>query len=86
MIYSLSWESLETRQIKASLHMFYKMFNNHLANIPFNQYAQLSHTITTTRNSHCFKLMPISSKKNPLKFSWYGKNNPNLESITRGTY
>ena len=48
--------------------MYYKIFNR-LASIPFDQYAQLS-LVTTTRQSHNSKLMPISSKKNPLKFSF----------------
>ena len=65
VIHNLNWESLETRRIKASLHMFYKMFN-HLASIPYDQYAQLS-SATATRHSHHSKLIPISSKKNPLK-------------------
>jgi len=50
MINNLCWDSLETCQNKSSLHMFYKIFN-HTADIPFNQYTQLS-TINTIRNSH----------------------------------
>ena len=46
MINHLNWESLEDRRNKASLHTFYKMFNN-LTTIPYIQYVQLS-TVTRT--------------------------------------
>ena len=74
MINNLSWETLETRRIKASLHMFYKMFN-HIANIPFDQYTKLS-AITTTRHSHQSKLIPMSCKKNASKFSFLSRTIP----------
>ena len=48
---------------------------NHLASIPFDQYVQLSF-VTATRQSHHSKLIPISSKKNPLKFSFMSRTIP----------
>ena len=74
MIHNLNWESLETCRIKASLHMFYKMFN-HLASIPFDHYTKLSF-VTATRLSHYLKLTPISSKKNALKLSFMARTIP----------
>ena len=74
MISNLNWESLEDRRNKASLHTFYKMFNN-LSMIPFTQYVQLSNA-TNTRFSHPFKLIPMSSKKNPLKYSFLSRTIP----------
>ena len=52
--------------------MFYKMFN-HIVNISFDQYTQLS-TVITTRYSHQLKLIPMSSKKNPSKFSFLSRS------------
>ena len=63
MINHLNWESLEDCRNKASLHTFYKMFNN-LTTIPYIQYVQLS-TVTSTRYSHPFKLIPMLAKKIP---------------------
>ena len=71
MINHLNWESLEDRRNKASLHTFYKMFNN-LTTIPYIQYVQLS-TVTSTRYSHPFKLIPMLAKKNPLKYSFLSR-------------
>ena len=74
MINHLNWESLEDRHDKASLHTFYKMFNN-LTTIPYIQYVQLS-TVTSIRYSHPFKLMPMLAKKNPLKYSFLSRTIP----------
>ena len=74
MINHLNWESLEDRRNKASLHTFYKMFNN-LTTIPYIQYVQLS-TVTSTRYSHPFKLIPMLAKKNPLKYSFLPRTIP----------
>ena len=74
MINHLNWESLEDRRNKASLHTFYKMFNN-LTTIPYIQYVQLS-TVTSTRYSHPFKLIPMLAKKNPLKYSFLSRTIP----------
>ena len=74
MINHLNWESLEDRRNKASLHTFYKMFNN-LTMIPYIQYVQLS-TVTSTRYSHPFKLIPMLAKKNPLKYSFLSRTIP----------
>ena len=74
MINHLNWESLEDRRNKASLHTFYKMFNN-LTMIPYIQYVQFS-TVTSTRYSHPFKLIPILAKKNPLKYSFLSRTIP----------
>ena len=74
MISKLYWESLETRRTKAGLIMFYKMFNG-IANIPFNQYIQLS-TLNSTRHSHQFKLIPMYCKKNASKFSFLSRTTP----------
>ena len=63
MINHLNWESLEDRRNKASLHIFYKMFNN-LTTIPYIQYVQLS-TVTSTRYPHPFKLISMLAKKTP---------------------
>ena len=74
IINNLNWESLEDRRNKASLHTFYKMFNN-LTMIPYIQYVQLS-TVTSTRYSHPFKLIPMLAKKNPLKYSFLSRTIP----------
>ena len=74
MINHLNWESLEDRRNKASLHTFYKMFNN-LTMIPYIQYVQFS-TVTSTRYSHPFKLIPMLAKKNPLKYSFLSRTIP----------
>ena len=74
MINHLNWESLEDRRNKASLHTFYKMFNN-LTTIPYIQYVQLS-TVTSIRYSHPFKLIPMLAKKNPLKYSFLSRTIP----------
>ena len=74
MINHLNWESLEDRRNKASLHIFYKMFNN-LTMIPYTQYTQPS-TVSSTRHSHSFKLIPMLTKKNPLKYSFLSRTIP----------
>ena len=74
MIDNLDWDSLEHCRKKASLHIFYKMFNN-LSMIPYPQYVQFS-TVTSTRYSHCFKLVPMLAKKNPLKYSFLSRTIP----------
>ena len=74
MINHLNWESLEDHHNKASLHTFYKMFNN-LTTIPYIQYVQLS-TVTSTRYSHPFKLIPMLAKKNLLKYSFLSRTIP----------
>ena len=71
MINHLNWED---RHNKASLHTFYKMFNN-LTTIPYIQYVQLS-TVTSTRYSHPFKLIPMLAKKNPLKYIFLSRTIP----------
>ena len=71
LIGKLNWDSLELCRIKSSLIMFYKMTHN-LAAIPYRHYIQPA-SISSTRYSHQFKMLPLSSTKNPFKFSFIAR-------------
>ena len=59
--------------------MFYKMAHN-LAAIPYRHYIQPA-SISSTRHSHQFKMLPLSSTKNPFKFSFIARTIPTWNSL-----
>ena len=80
LIGKLNWDSLELHRIKSSLIMFYKMTHN-LAAIPYRHYIQPA-SISSTRLSHQFKILPLSSAKNPFKFSFIARTIPTWNSLS----
>ena len=78
LLQNLSWESLETRRTKISLHMFYKMFHN-LVKIPYQQYTLPS--TTSIRGHHHYKLIQLSCRKNPFKYSFITRTIPTWNKL-----
>ena len=60
--------------------MFYKMTHN-LAAISYRHYIQ-SASISSIRHSHQFKILPLSSTKNPFKFSFIIRTIPTWNSLS----
>ena len=71
LINNVHWDSLETCQTISGLLMFYKM----LAAIPNDRYIQPAAS-TLTRHSHQYKMLPLSSTKNPFKFLFLSRTLP----------
>ena len=59
--------------------MFYKMFI-HLAEVPYQQYTSPS-ILTSTRGYHNCKLIPLSCRKNPFKYSFFPRTIPTWNDL-----
>ena len=68
MLSRLQWDSLELRQTKSRLHMFYKSIHG-LAAFPICDYV-LPSAILKTRGSHPFKIQLMLANKNSPKQSF----------------
>ena len=77
MIKNFHWDSLKACRTKSTLVML--LFNN-LAAIPYGHYIkQIPNSIT--RYSHQHKILPLSSSKNALKFSFFPKTIPKWNKL-----